>query len=106
MTDALLEIRGLTKSFPGVRALDGVDFTIRPGEVVGLLGENGAGKSTLVKTIAGVYRPDAGEIHVRGPHGLRGGFSSIQEAQAAGVTLIFQELNNCPNLKPLDNLFL
>jgi inositol transport system ATP-binding protein len=103
MGDVVLEIRGLCKSFPGVRALDGVDFTIRAGEVVGLLGENGAGKSTLVKTLAGVYRPDAGEIIYQG---RRAGFASIQQAQAAGVTLIFQELNNCPNLSPLDNLFL
>ena len=103
MSDALLEVTGLTKAFPGVRALDGVDFSIRPGEVVGLLGENGAGKSTLVKTLAGVYRPDAGEIVYQG---RRGGFASIQKAQAAGVTLIFQELNNCHNLPPLDNLFL
>jgi len=103
VSDALLEVKGLVKSFPGVRALDGVDFTVRAGEIVGLLGENGAGKSTLVKTLAGVYRPDAGEIFYQG---RRAGFSSIQEAQAAGVTLIFQELNNCPNLPPLDNLFL
>jgi len=103
VSEALLEVKGLAKSFPGVRALDGVDFSIRPGEVVGLLGENGAGKSTLVKTLAGVYRPDAGEILYQG---RRAGFASIQEAQAAGVTLIFQELNNCLNLPLLDNLFL
>jgi ABC-type sugar transport system ATPase subunit len=101
--DALLEVKGLSKSFPGVHALDGVDVSVRAGEIVGLLGENGAGKSTLVKTLAGVYRPDAGEIFYQG---RRAGFSSIQEAQAAGVTLIFQELNNCPNLPPIDNLFL
>jgi ABC-type sugar transport system ATPase subunit len=107
--DALLEMTGISKSFPGVRALDGVDFSIRAGEIVGLLGENGAGKSTLVKILAGVYRPDAGEIVYRGRRDRqdqRTGFSSIQEAQAAGLTLIFQELNNCPNLPPLDNLFL
>ena len=101
--DVLLDARRITKAFPGVRALDGVDFTVRAGEVVGLLGENGAGKSTLVKIIAGVYRADAGEIWYQG---RRAGFASIQEAQAAGVTLIFQELNNCPNLSALDNLFL
>ena len=103
MAELLLEVKGLSKSFPGVRALDGVDFSVRAGEVVGLLGENGAGKSTLVKTLAGVYRPDAGEIYYQG---RRAGFTSIQQAQAAGLTLIFQELNNCPNLPPLDNLFL
>jgi len=103
VSDALLEVRGLCKSFPGVRALDRVDFSIRPGEVVGLLGENGAGKSTLVKTLAGVYRPDAGEISYQGK---RVRFAGVREAQKAGLTLIFQELNNCPNLKPIDNLFL
>jgi ABC-type sugar transport system ATPase subunit len=106
MADPLLEVKGVSKSFPGVRALDGVDFAIRPGEIVGLLGENGAGKSTLVKTLAGVYRPDAGEIIFQGRSGRRGGFGSIQDAQAEGLTLIFQELNNCTNLPPLDNLFL
>jgi ABC-type sugar transport system ATPase subunit len=103
MGEALLEVRGLSRSFPGVRALDDVDFSVRAGEVVGLLGENGAGKSTLVKILAGVYRADSGEVLYQG---RRVAFTSIQEAQAAGLTLIFQELNNCPNLKPLDNLFL
>ena len=101
--DALIDARRITKAFPGVRALDGVDFAVRSGEVVGLLGENGAGKSTLVKILAGVYRADAGEIWYQG---RRATFASVREAQAAGVTLIFQELNNCPNLSALDNLFL
>jgi ABC-type sugar transport system ATPase subunit len=96
-------MRGISKSFPGVRALDDVRFTVNAGEVVGLLGENGAGKSTLMKILAGVYRADAGEVLL---DGRRVSFAGIQESQEAGVTLIFQELNNCPNLKPLDNLFL
>ena len=99
----LLEMRGIVKAFPGVRALEAVDFTVRPGEVVGLLGENGAGKSTLMKVLAGVYHPEAGQVLWQGRPVA---FRSIREAQEAGVTLIFQELNNCPNLKPLDNLFL
>jgi inositol transport system ATP-binding protein len=101
--DALLEMRGISKSFPGVRALDGVSFSVGRGEVVGLLGENGAGKSTLMKILVGVYHADAGEVTFQGQ---RVAFPSIKAAQAAGVSLIFQELNNCPNLKPLDNLFL
>jgi ABC-type sugar transport system ATPase subunit len=103
VTEPLLAMTGITKSFPGVRALDDVAFAIGAGEIVGLLGENGAGKSTLVKILAGVHRADAGEIRYRGK---RVSFASIPEAQAAGVTLIFQELNHCPNLSVLDNLFL
>jgi ABC-type sugar transport system ATPase subunit len=103
MEAALFEMRGICKSFPGVRALNHVDFSVSPGEVVGLLGENGAGKSTLMKVLAGVYRADEGEVLWQGRpvH-----FQTIQEAKHAGLSLIFQELNNCPNLKPLDNLFL
>jgi ABC-type sugar transport system ATPase subunit len=100
---ALLEMRDISKSFPGVRALDGVSFAVQPGEVVGLLGENGAGKSTLMKILAGVYQPDLGEVVWNGE---RVRFPTIKEAQQAGITIIFQELNNCPNLNPVDNLFL
>ncbi|HEX3761916.1 MAG TPA: sugar ABC transporter ATP-binding protein [Kofleriaceae bacterium] len=103
MAELVVDAKRICKAFPGVRALDGVDFAIRAGEVVGLLGENGAGKSTLVKILAGVHRADAGELWFGG---RRVEFATIQQAQAAGVTLIFQELNNCPNLTPLDNLFL
>ncbi len=100
---ALLEMDGISKSFPGVQALDRVRFAVHPGEVVGLLGENGAGKSTLMKILAGVYRADAGEIRWQGRPAA---FRAVREAQQAGVSLIFQELNVCPNLKPVDNLFL
>jgi simple sugar transport system ATP-binding protein len=65
-TNALLEIRGLAKSFPGVKALQGVDFTVRRGEVHGLRGENGAGKSTLIKVLTGVYPRDGGTIRLDG----------------------------------------
>jgi inositol transport system ATP-binding protein len=103
MESALFEMRGISKSFPGVRALNDVDFSVRPGEVVGLLGENGAGKSTLMKVLAGVYKAEAGEILWQGQPSH---FRTIQDAKKAGISLIFQELNNCPNLRPLDNLFL
>ena len=84
-------------------ALDEVSFRVEPGEVVGLLGENGAGKSTLMKVLSGVYRADGGEVLWEGRPVA---FPTIQAAQQAGISLIFQELNNCPNLKPVDNLFL
>ena len=99
----LVEMRRISKAFPGVRALDQVSFSVARGEIVGLLGENGAGKSTLVKILAGVYRADAGEILFEG---RPASFAGIQESRAAGISLIFQELTNCPNLRPLDNLFL
>jgi ABC-type sugar transport system ATPase subunit len=99
----LLDMAGMDKSFPGVHALDHVNFSVEGGEVVGLLGENGAGKSTLVKILAGVYHPDAGEVVWEG---RKVAFHSIQDAQHAGISLIFQELNNCPNLNAIDNLFL
>jgi ABC-type sugar transport system ATPase subunit len=103
MSVALLEMRRISKSFPGVQALRDVSLSVRAGEVVGLLGENGAGKSTLMKILAGVYRADRGEIVWNGaPVDHR----SIRAAQEAGITLIFQELSNCPNLKAVENLFL
>jgi ABC-type sugar transport system ATPase subunit len=103
MDAPLLEMRRISKSFPGVRALADVSFSVRRGEVVGLLGENGAGKSTLMKILAGVYRADEGEIVWAGQAAQ---WRTIKAAQEAGVSLIFQELNNCPNLKPVENLFL
>ncbi len=66
MSGSLLEVRSLTKVFPGVRALDGVDFTVRGGEVHALMGENGAGKSTLIKVLTGIYERDAGETRLAG----------------------------------------
>jgi ABC-type sugar transport system ATPase subunit len=99
----LLEMRGISKRFPGVHALDEVDFSVQPGEVVGLLGENGAGKSTLMKVLSGVYAADGGALRWEGQATW---FPSIQQAQAAGISVIFQELNNCPNLRPVDNVFL
>ncbi|HTX72654.1 MAG TPA: sugar ABC transporter ATP-binding protein [Rectinemataceae bacterium] len=100
---ALLDMRGISKSFPGVQALKAVNFAVQRGEVVGLLGENGAGKSTLMKILTGVYRPDGGELLWEGAS-LH--FDSIREAQEKGISIIFQELNNCPNLSALENLFL
>ena len=99
----LLEMRGITKEFPGVRALDRVDFTLRRGETHVLLGENGAGKSTLVKIIAGAYHPDAGTIKVRGRN-VR--IDSPKTAQRLGVSVIYQEFNLVPYLNVAQNIFL
>jgi ribose transport system ATP-binding protein len=99
----ILTVRGVTKSFPGVRALKGVDLTIYPGEVHALVGENGAGKSTLMKILAGAQRPDGGEIKLDGKpvH-----FHSPHQARLAGIGIIYQELTIAPNLTVAGNVFL
>lgn len=99
----LLRLEGIRKSFGGVRALKGVSFTLRAGEVHALVGENGAGKSTLIKVLSGVYRPDEGEIVLDGERVL---FSSPRHAQAAGIATIHQETSLFPDLSVLENLFM
>jgi ribose transport system ATP-binding protein len=99
----LLEVRNLSKSFPGVQALAGVGLHARAGEVLAVVGENGAGKSTLMKILAGVYTPDAGEVLLDG-RPVR--FATVREALAAGIVLIHQELNLADNLSVAANLFL
>ncbi|MCX6027634.1 MAG: sugar ABC transporter ATP-binding protein [Chloroflexi bacterium] len=103
MTQSLVEMRGITMRFPGVTALDGVDFESRAGEVHAVVGENGAGKSTLMKILAGVYQPDCGEIVLRGQP-VR--ISSPHEAQLLGISIIYQELNLLPDLTVAENVFL
>jgi ribose transport system ATP-binding protein len=100
---AVLEMRGIRKVFPGVVALDGVDFELRPGEVHVLLGENGAGKSTLMKVLSGAYRKDAGEIVVDGSAAAIG---SPRDAQALGIATIYQELSLVPQLTVAENILL
>ena len=103
MTPPLLEVRKLVKSFPGVRALKGVSLSLGRGEVLAVIGENGAGKSTLMKILAGVQRPDSGEILLDGtPVGIR----SVHDALARGIALIPQELNLADNLTVAANIFL
>jgi ABC-type sugar transport system ATPase subunit len=99
----ILELRDITKTFPGVRALDGVHFDVRVGEVHALLGENGAGKSTLIKIVSGVYQPDEGELLVNGEP-VR--FASPLDAQAAGIATIYQELLLFPELTVAENIFM
>ena len=99
----LLEARGITRTFPGVRALDGVDLSVRAGEVHALVGENGAGKSTLMHILSGALQPEAGEILLRGRPRR---FPSPREAAAAGISIIHQELSLVPHLSVAENIFL
>lgn len=99
----VLEMRGICKSFPGVRALNNVNFTLRKGEIHALMGENGAGKSTLIKVMTGVYEKDAGEIEI---DGQPVNFRSPQEAQNFGVGTVYQEITLCPNLTVAENMFI
>jgi ABC-type sugar transport system ATPase subunit len=98
----VLQMRGIGKRFPGVHALAGVDFEVRPGEVHALLGENGAGKSTLIKIMAGVYAPDVGEYLVDGEPVAMG---SPRDAHAHGVSVVFQELSQVESLSVAENVF-
>src|SRR5947199_1243086 len=102
VTAPLLEMRGIVKEFPGVRALDGVDLHVRPGEVHCLLGQNGAGKSTLIKVLAGAHSPDAGEIRWAGTPVQ---FSSPVQAVKQGIATIYQELDLVDGLSVAENIF-
>jgi ribose transport system ATP-binding protein len=101
--DVLLEVRGVTKRFPGVLALDGVGLDVRSGEVHVLLGENGAGKSTLMKILSGAYSKDEGEIRIDGqPVEIR----DARHAQELGIAIIYQTFNQVPHLNVAENMFL
>lgn len=103
--EAVLQMHGICKYFPGVKALQNVDFTLREGEIHALMGENGAGKSTLIKVLTGVYEKDGGEIYIKG----QGGSVSIrspQDAQNAGISTVYQEITLCPNLTVAENMYI
>ncbi|WP_295744894.1 sugar ABC transporter ATP-binding protein [uncultured Oscillibacter sp.] len=102
---AVLEMQGICKYFPGVRALQDVDFTLREGEIHALMGENGAGKSTLIKVLTGVYPKDGGEVHIKGVEGAVV-IRSPQDAQNAGISTVYQEITLCPNLSVAENIFI
>jgi len=101
--DTILHMRGISKEFPGVKALNNVDFDLRKGEVHALVGENGAGKSTLIKILAGVYRADEGEIWLKGNKITTHGTKAMLDC---GVSVIYQELNLIPYLSVAENIFL
>src|SRR5438874_753411 len=100
---AVLEARGVSMSFPGVRALDDVSITIREGEVIGLVGENGAGKSTLLSVLSGALRPDAGQVLIGGRGTTLG---SYQQANRGGVFRAQQDQGLIGNLTVAENLYL
>lgn len=105
MTEPLLTMRGIVKDFDGVKALDGIDLTVRPGECVGLCGENGAGKSTLMKVLSGVHPHGTwdGEIHWEGAPLVASG---VRDTERAGIVIIHQELMLVPELSVAENIFL
>ncbi|MDO4972754.1 MAG: sugar ABC transporter ATP-binding protein [Eubacteriales bacterium] len=103
--EIVLTMRGICKSFPGVKALNNVDFTLRKGEIHALMGENGAGKSTLIKVLTGVYEKDAGSIRVDGAEG-EAHIHSPQQAQQIGISTVYQEISLCPNLTVAENMFI
>lgn len=103
MKQPLIELKGVSKVFPGVKALDSIDLEIQPGEIHGLIGENGAGKSTLIKILTGAYKNDSGKIFVEGKETV---IQSPKYAMDLGINAIYQELNIMPDLKVVDNIFM
>lgn len=101
--ETVLTMRNIDKIFPGTRALNNVDFTLRRGEVHALMGENGAGKSTLIKVLTGVYEKDGGTIRVEGTEVH---IHSPQDAQNVGISTVYQEITLCPNLTVAENMFI
>ena len=103
--NVVLKMRNIHKSFPGVRALQAVDFTLRKGEIHALMGENGAGKSTLIKVLTGVYTKDEGNIFLDGKEKAVA-IHSPQDAQNLGISTVYQEITLCPNLSVAENMFI
>lgn len=106
--DIVLSMKNISKEFPGVRALQNVDFTLRKGEIHALMGENGAGKSTLIKVLTGVHPKDSGHILLAGNTGSSREINvkSPQEAQNLGISTVYQEITLCPNLTVAENMFI
>ncbi|MED4783796.1 sugar ABC transporter ATP-binding protein [Brevibacillus choshinensis] len=103
MSDYVLELRGITKTFPGVKALDQVHFQLKPGEIHALMGENGAGKSTFIKIITGVHLPDEGDIFI---NGQKTEIKNPKDAQKLGIAAIYQHVTCFPDLSVTENIFM
>ena len=103
MSEYILELRNITKTFPGVKALDRVQFRLRPGEIHAIMGENGAGKSTFIKIITGVHAPDEGDMYL---DGKKVEFHTPNDAQAAGIAAIYQHVTCYPDLSVTENIFM
>lgn len=103
MSEFVLELKGITKKFPGVKALDNVHFKLKPGEIHALMGENGAGKSTFIKIITGVYTPDEGEMNV---NGRKVAFKGPNDAASLGIAAIYQHVTCYPDLTVTENIFM
>ncbi|OGV60823.1 MAG: hypothetical protein A2283_20210 [Lentisphaerae bacterium RIFOXYA12_FULL_48_11] len=103
MSEYILEFKNISKSFPGVKALDGISFGVKKGETHAIVGENGAGKSTLMKVLTGAYQPDKGEIIIKGN---KVSISGSVRAIELGIAIVYQELNLIPELSVADNIFL
>ena len=103
MSEYVLELKGITKIFPGVKALNQVQFQLKPGEVHALMGENGAGKSTFIKVITGVHRAEEGEMFL---DGRRVDFKGPRDAQAAGIAAVYQHPTSYPDLTVTENIFM
>ncbi len=101
----VLEMKGICKYFPGVKALQNVDFSLREGEIHALMGENGAGKSTLIKVLTGVYQKDDGKIYIKGMDNAVV-IHSPQEAQKVGISTVYQEITLCSNLTVAENMYI
>ncbi len=103
MSEYVLELKGITKIFPGVKALNNVQFQLKPGEVHALMGENGAGKSTFIKVITGVHKAEEGEMYL---FGEKVDFKGPKDAQQAGIAAVYQHPTSYPDLTVTENIFM
>ena len=103
MSDYVLRMQGISKEFPGVKALDNIHLNLKKGEIHALIGENGAGKSTLIKVLAGIYRPDSGEIYINDEKVV---IDDVASSKKLGISIIHQELSLAKNMTIAENIFL